>query len=68
MCPCVHAEITDTIVRDAIEKQSSVREKLSRCELEGLLTSRDALMAQGVMCMLIKSDCDTNIKANNSEV
>ena len=62
------AEVTETILSDAQEKQRAVREKLYMLEVEGLLGKRDALMAHGVMCMLISSDCESNIRAIEEEV
>ena len=60
--------MVELILSDAHEKQSSSKEKLEKCEVECLLGKRDSLMAHGVMCMLLDSDCKSNIRAIEEDV
>lgn len=62
------AVVTDLIVNDAHVKQRGVRDKLGKLEEECLLGKRDSLMAHGVMCELLDSDCKNNIKFIEKQV
>lgn len=63
-----HAEVTELIVSDAQQKQSSSSQKMSRLELQSLLGKRDTLLAQGVMFRLIETYCQDNISSIEAEV
>lgn len=60
--------MTELIIVDAQKKQRVFREKLAKLELEGLLSKRDVLMAQGVMYKLIESEGQENTKNIEMEV
>lgn len=56
------------ILADAQQKQQRSKEKLSKLEVESLLTKRDGLMAQGVMYKMMENESQTNIKEAETEV
>lgn len=60
--------MTELILNDAQAKQQSVKKKMEKLEVDCLLGKRDSLMAQGVMCQLLDSDCQNIILSVEEDV